>query len=55
MSVQTLEKNHCEIEHVRLVVSGCATAAIEGREVIEMKAGDLFFTSQPARLDTTVG
>jgi len=26
-----------------LVVSGCATAGIEGREVIEMKAGALFY------------
>ena len=36
-------KNLCDIEHVGLVVSGCATAAIEGREVIEMRAGDLFY------------
>ena len=36
-------KNHCDIEHAGLVVSGCATAAIEGREAIEMKAGDLFY------------
>ncbi|EDZ99327.1 cupin 2 conserved barrel domain protein [Burkholderia sp. H160] len=36
-------RNLCDIEHVGLVVSGHATAAIEGLEVIEMRAGDLFY------------
>ena len=32
----------CDVEHVGLVISGCATAAMIGGEVIELKAGDLF-------------
>ena len=39
----TLGKQLCDVEHVGLVVSGCATAAIEGADVVEMKAGDLFY------------
>jgi quercetin dioxygenase-like cupin family protein len=33
----------CMVEHVGLVVSGCATAAMDDGRVIEMKAGDLFY------------
>lgn len=33
----------CMVEHVGLVVSGRATAAMEDGRVIEMKAGDLFY------------
>lgn len=33
----------CQVEHVGLVVSGCATAAMEDGRVFEMKAGDLFY------------
>ena len=33
----------CNVEHVGLVVSGCATAAMEDGEVHEMRAGDLFY------------
>jgi hypothetical protein len=43
MLVQTLGKTTATSNRWDLVVSGCATAAIEGREVIEMKAGDLFY------------
>jgi len=32
----------CSVEHVGLVVSGRATAAMDDGRVIEMKAGDLF-------------
>jgi hypothetical protein len=32
----------CNVEHVGLVVSGCATAAMEDGTVHEMRAGDLF-------------
>src|SRR5215471_8950421 len=32
----------CEIEHVGMVVSGCATAAMRDGRVIEMRAGDVF-------------
>ncbi len=33
----------CNVEHVGLVVSGCATAAMEDGTVHEMRAGDLFY------------
>ena len=33
----------CQVEHVGLVVSGRATAAMEDGTVIEMRAGDLFY------------
>jgi quercetin dioxygenase-like cupin family protein len=36
-------KKFCEVGHVGLVVSGRATAALEGGAVTEMKAGDIFF------------
>ena len=35
----------CQVEHVGLVVSGRATAAMTDGRVIEMKAGDLFYIS----------
>lgn len=40
---KALGKKSCEVEHVGLVVSGCATAAIDDGRVIEMKAGDIFY------------
>ena len=33
----------CRVEHVGLVVSGRATAAMDDGRVIEMKAGDVFY------------
>jgi len=39
----SLGKKACDVEHVGLVLSGRATAAIAGERVIEMKAGDLFY------------
>jgi len=33
----------CVVEHVGLVVSGRATAAMDNGRVIEMKAGDVFY------------
>jgi hypothetical protein len=33
----------CEVEHVGMVVSGCATAAMRDGRVIEMSPGDLFY------------
>jgi quercetin dioxygenase-like cupin family protein len=35
----------CPVEHVGLVVSGCATAAMDDGRIIEMKAGDLFYVA----------
>ena len=34
---------HCHVEHVGLVVSGCATAAMADGKIVEMRAGDLFY------------
>lgn len=33
----------CQIEHVGMVLSGRATAAMDDGRIIEMKAGDLFY------------
>jgi len=33
----------CRVEHVGMVVSGRATAAMDDGEVIEMRSGDLFY------------
>jgi quercetin dioxygenase-like cupin family protein len=35
----------CTVEHVGMVVSGRATAAMDDGRVIEMKAGDIFYIS----------
>lgn len=35
--------SHCMIEHVGLVISGKATAAMADGRVIEMNAGDVFY------------
>ncbi len=36
-------EDYCTVEHVGMVVSGCATAAFSDGRVTEMKAGDLFY------------
>jgi quercetin dioxygenase-like cupin family protein len=36
-------KKSCPVEHVGLVLSGRATAAMDDGRIIEMKAGDLFY------------
>ena len=33
----------CDVEHVGIVVSGCAVAAMDDGRVIEMHPGDLFY------------
>ena len=33
---------HCRVEHVGLVISGCATAAMANGQIVEMRAGDIF-------------
>lgn len=38
-----LGEKFCTVEHVGMVVSGCATAALADGTVTEMKAGDLFY------------
>ncbi len=34
---------YCTVEHVGMVISGCATAAFSDGRVTEMKAGDVFY------------
>jgi uncharacterized RmlC-like cupin family protein len=38
-----LGQTHCQVEHVGLVVSGCATAAMADGTVYQMRAGNLFY------------
>jgi quercetin dioxygenase-like cupin family protein len=38
-----LGQSSCQVEHVGMVVSGRATAAMDSGEVIEMRAGDVFY------------
>ena len=38
-----LGASSCHVEHVGMVVSGCATAAMDNGDVIEMHAGDVFY------------
>ena len=40
---KALGVSSCSVEHVGLVLSGRATAAMDDGSVIEMKAGDLFY------------
>ena len=39
---KSLGKPSCDVEHVGLVLSGRATAAMDNGHVIEMQAGDVF-------------
>jgi hypothetical protein len=39
----TVGASRCNVEHIGLVLSGCATAAIEDGTVHELRAGMLFF------------
>jgi quercetin dioxygenase-like cupin family protein len=38
-----LNKPSCDVEHVGIVISGRATAAMDDGRVIEMRAGDVFY------------
>ena len=38
-----LGQSSCHVEHVGMVVTGCATAAMDNGDVIEMRAGDIFY------------
>ena len=33
----------CQVEHVGMVMSGCATAAMDDGTIIEMRVGDIFY------------
>jgi len=39
----SLGQSSCLVEHVGMVVSGRTTAAMDNGEVIEMRAGDIFY------------
>jgi quercetin dioxygenase-like cupin family protein len=39
----TVGASRCTVEHVGLVLSGTATAALEDGRVIELRAGELFY------------
>jgi quercetin dioxygenase-like cupin family protein len=40
---RALGKTMCDVEHVGIVVSGCATAAMADGRVYELNAGDVFY------------
>jgi quercetin dioxygenase-like cupin family protein len=40
---KALGESYCQVEHVGMVVSGCATAAMADGRVIEMRTGDIFY------------
>src|SRR5260370_16813751 len=40
---KALGQKECLVEHVGMVVSGCATAAMSNGDVIEMHAGQVFY------------
>jgi quercetin dioxygenase-like cupin family protein len=40
---KAIGKKSCDVEHVGMVLSGCATAAMDNGNVKEMCAGDLFY------------
>ncbi len=43
-----LDETFCTVEHVGMVISGTATAAIVDGQVVEMKPGDFFYVpSEP--------
>ncbi len=37
-----LGETSCKVAHVGMVVSGCATAAMDNGRIVEMRAGDIF-------------
>jgi quercetin dioxygenase-like cupin family protein len=49
---RSLGKTSCDVEHVGMVISGSATAAMDNGPVIEMRGGDLFYI--PAGHDSWV-
>jgi mannose-6-phosphate isomerase-like protein (cupin superfamily) len=49
---RALQKASCDVEHVGIVISGCATVAMNDGRVFELRAGDIF--SVPAGHDSWV-
>ena len=50
---KALGKEFCEVEHLGMVVSGEATAALENKEVVKLTAGSFFYVP-PAPHDSWV-
>jgi hypothetical protein len=50
-----LGEKFCTVEHVGMVVSGCATAALADGTVTEMNAGDLFYVPSDPHDSWVVG
>lgn len=40
---KAIGKKSCDVEHVGIVISGRATAAMDDGRIIEMKSGDVFY------------
>jgi quercetin dioxygenase-like cupin family protein len=40
---RALQKNSCDVEHVGIVISGCATAGMNDGRVFELRGGDVFY------------
>ena len=38
-----MDELYCQVEHVGMVLSGCATVALPGQDVVEMTPGDVFY------------
>ena len=52
---KSIGETHCTVEHVGMVLSGCATAAFADGRVTEMRAGDVFHVSQEPHDSWVVG
>jgi uncharacterized cupin superfamily protein len=50
-----LGERRCNVEHVGLVLAGCATVAFDDGHVVELKAGELFHVPAIAHDSWVVG
>ncbi|KRO92688.1 MAG: hypothetical protein ABS24_04970 [SAR92 bacterium BACL26 MAG-121220-bin70] len=50
-----LGKDFCDVEHVGMVISGCATAAFFDGPVVEMHEGDFFYVPKEPHDSWVVG
>ena len=46
---------HFQVEHVGMVVSGCAKAAMANSETVEMRPGDVFYVPPSPHCGWVVG
>ncbi len=51
----TVGADYCTVEHIGMVVSGCATAAFADGRVTEMNAGDVFYVPDEPHDSWVVG